>query len=52
MSSLVSWDTLLGKPEDTAKVALFLASDLSNHITGEGIIVSAGDDEPAEIMIF
>ena len=33
----------LGKPEDTAKVALFLASDLSSHITGEGLVVSAGE---------
>lgn len=33
----------LGKPKDIAKVALFLASYLSDHITGEGIIVSAGE---------
>jgi NAD(P)-dependent dehydrogenase (short-subunit alcohol dehydrogenase family) len=33
----------LGKPEDIAEVALFLASDLSNHVTGEGIVVSAGE---------
>ena len=33
----------LGKPEDQAKVALFLASNLSDHITGESIIVSAGE---------
>jgi 3-oxoacyl-[acyl-carrier protein] reductase len=33
----------LGKPEDIAKVALFLASYLSDHITGEGIVVSAGE---------
>jgi NAD(P)-dependent dehydrogenase (short-subunit alcohol dehydrogenase family) len=33
----------LGKPEDIAKVALFLASDLSSHITGEVIVVSAGE---------
>ncbi|MCL5069921.1 MAG: SDR family oxidoreductase [Actinobacteria bacterium] len=33
----------IGKPEDQAKVALFLASNLSDHITGEGIIVSAGE---------
>jgi len=32
----------LGQPEDQAKVALFLASSLSDHITGEGIITSAG----------
>ena len=31
-----------GTPEDQAKVALFLASSLSDHITGEAIIVSAG----------
>lgn len=33
----------LGTPEDQAKVALFLASDLSNHMTGESLIVSAGE---------
>jgi NAD(P)-dependent dehydrogenase (short-subunit alcohol dehydrogenase family) len=33
----------LGKPEDQAKVALFLASNLSDHVTGESIIVSAGE---------
>jgi len=33
----------LGKPEDVAKVALFLASNLSDHITGEGIVISAGE---------
>lgn len=33
----------LGKPEDQANVALFLASSLSDHITGESIIVSAGE---------
>lgn len=33
----------LGKPEDMAKVALFLASELSDHITGEALIVSAGE---------
>jgi NAD(P)-dependent dehydrogenase (short-subunit alcohol dehydrogenase family) len=33
----------LGKPEDVAKAALFLASDLSSHITGEVLIVSAGE---------
>ena len=32
----------LGKPEDVAKAALFLASDLSSHITGEVLVVSAG----------
>jgi NAD(P)-dependent dehydrogenase (short-subunit alcohol dehydrogenase family) len=33
----------LGQPEDQAKVAVFLASDLSDHITGEALIVSAGE---------
>lgn len=33
----------LGKPRDIARVALFLASYLSDHITGEGIVVSAGE---------
>jgi len=33
----------LGKPEDQAKVAVFLASHLADHITGESIIVSAGE---------
>jgi 3-oxoacyl-[acyl-carrier protein] reductase len=33
----------IAKPEDQANVALFLASHLSDHITGEGIIVSAGE---------
>jgi enoyl-[acyl-carrier-protein] reductase (NADH) len=33
----------LGKPEDVAKAALFLASGLSSHITGEVLIVSAGE---------
>lgn len=33
----------LGKPQDQAKVALFLASNLSDHVTGESIIVSAGE---------
>lgn len=33
----------LGKPEDQAKIALFLASELSDHITGEALIVSAGE---------
>ena len=31
-----------GEPEDQAKVILFLASSLSDHVTGEAIIVSAG----------
>jgi len=33
----------LGKPEDQARVVLFLASYLSDHITGESIVVSAGE---------
>lgn len=33
----------LGQPEDQAKVAVFLASELSGHMTGESLIVSAGE---------
>lgn len=33
----------LGTPEDQARVALFLASELSDHMTGESLIVSAGE---------
>lgn len=33
----------LGKPIDQARVAVFLASELSDHITGESIVVSAGE---------
>jgi len=33
----------IGKISDQANVALFLASHLSDHVTGEGIIVSAGE---------
>lgn len=33
----------LGQPEDQAKVAVFLASELSDHMTGESLIVSAGE---------
>ena len=33
----------LGQPEDQAKVAVFLASELSDHMTGEALIVSAGE---------
>ncbi len=33
----------LGTPRDQARVAVFLASELSAHITGEAIIVSAGE---------
>jgi 3-oxoacyl-[acyl-carrier protein] reductase len=32
----------IGKPEDIAKVALFLASDLSNYVTGQIIGVDGG----------
>ena len=34
--------TKLGKPEDVANVALFLASDMSGYITGETIKVDGG----------
>jgi 3-oxoacyl-[acyl-carrier protein] reductase len=34
--------TKLGKPEDVANTALFLASDLSGYITGEIIKVDGG----------
>jgi NAD(P)-dependent dehydrogenase (short-subunit alcohol dehydrogenase family) len=33
----------LGKPQDVANVAAFLASELSDHMTGEALIVSAGE---------
>ena len=33
----------LGKPEDIASAVLFLASPLSDHITGESLVVSAGE---------
>lgn len=33
----------LGTVEDQAKVVLFLASELSDHMTGEALIVSAGE---------
>lgn len=33
----------LGTPQDMAKVALFLASGLSDHMTGESLIVAAGE---------
>ncbi len=32
----------MGQPDDIAKVALFLASDLSNYMTGEQIVVDGG----------
>ena len=31
-----------GKPEEVAQVVLFLASDLSNYITGESININGG----------
>ncbi len=33
----------LGRPEDMARVVLFLASPLADHVTGESIVVSAGE---------
>ena len=33
----------IGKPKDPANVALFLASYLSDHVTGEGVIVTGGE---------
>jgi NAD(P)-dependent dehydrogenase (short-subunit alcohol dehydrogenase family) len=33
----------LGQPEDVANVALFLASHLSDHVTGEHLLVTGGD---------
>jgi NAD(P)-dependent dehydrogenase (short-subunit alcohol dehydrogenase family) len=33
----------LGQPDDIAKISLFPAIDLSDHITGEALIVSAGE---------
>jgi NAD(P)-dependent dehydrogenase (short-subunit alcohol dehydrogenase family) len=33
----------LGQPEDVANVALFLASNLSDHVTGEHLLVTGGD---------
>ncbi len=33
----------LGQPEDQAKAVLFLSSALADHITGESLIVSAGE---------
>lgn len=32
----------IGKPEDVAGLALFLASDASSYITGETIVVDGG----------
>jgi NAD(P)-dependent dehydrogenase (short-subunit alcohol dehydrogenase family) len=33
----------LGSTDDVARVALFFASDMSNHVTGERILVTGGD---------
>ncbi|MEZ4518750.1 MAG: SDR family oxidoreductase [Chloroflexota bacterium] len=33
----------LGRPEDQANAAVFLASDLAGHVTGEYIVVSGGE---------
>ena len=33
----------LGQPQDVARVVLFLASRLADHLTGESIVVSAGE---------
>jgi len=33
----------LGQPDDVARVAVFLASNLAEHVTGEAIIVSGGE---------
>ena len=33
----------LGTPEDQARAVLFLSSPLADHITGESLIVSAGE---------
>jgi len=33
----------LGTPQDQARVAVFLASELSAHVTGEALVVSAGE---------
>ncbi len=33
----------LGRPEDVARAVLFLASNLSDHVTGESIVVSGGE---------
>jgi 3-oxoacyl-[acyl-carrier protein] reductase len=32
----------IGKPEEVAKVVLFLASEHSNYITGQTIVVDGG----------
>jgi len=41
----------LGQPEDVAHLAVFLASDASNYITGEAIIVGGGMDTFASAQI-
>ena len=33
----------LGRPEDVARAVLFLVSNLSDHVTGESIVVSGGE---------
>jgi len=33
----------LGRPEDVARVVLFLCSSLADHVTGESVVVSAGE---------
>jgi NAD(P)-dependent dehydrogenase (short-subunit alcohol dehydrogenase family) len=33
----------IARPEDIARVALFFASSLSDHVTGEHILATAGD---------
>ena len=33
----------LGTPDDIARATLFLASHLSDHVTGESLVVSAGE---------
>jgi 3-oxoacyl-[acyl-carrier protein] reductase len=44
LASELDWIPLhrLGKPEDVAKVALFLASDDASYITGVDIVVDGG----------
>jgi NAD(P)-dependent dehydrogenase (short-subunit alcohol dehydrogenase family) len=33
----------MAAPRDQANAALFLASDLAGHVTGEGLVVSGGE---------